>query len=267
MPRICFICPTYEKFAYAREAIKTFFEYTDDGFCLLVDDASREWAKTDWNAFFKGIPREKVAYHHFETNGGLTRSWNHGLRMARDRAAEYTICGNSDILFTENWHERMTYHLENTPNLGMVGPLSNAPGITAKGRQEIKNYFKGFSLTDDQDYLNCVAKHIYKNRPEVDLDVKTPAGVNGFFLMAKTRTWWSFPFDKRNCFKPRNDKNSKGRRNPTPLMTLNEDELQRRWMNHGFRSGIVLSSFIFHYRAVSRGDKYKRGQWYRMGKK
>jgi GT2 family glycosyltransferase len=183
--------------------------------------------------------------------------------MAKQQPTDYVICGNNDILFTDNWHERMVYHLDNTPNVGMVGPMSNAPGITAKPYQEIKQVYPEFALTDNQKYLNHVANHIYENRGDNDLITDTPAGVNGFFLMAKLRTWWSYPFDKLNCFKPRNDRNSKGRRNPTPLMTLNEDELQRRWRNHGTISGVVRSSFIFHYRAVTRGEKYKRGQWYR----
>jgi GT2 family glycosyltransferase len=48
------------------------------------------------------------------------------------------------------------------------------------------------------------------------------------------------------------------------MMTGNEDELQARWAKKGMKSGVVLSTFIFHYRSVSRGDKYKWGRWYRQ---
>ena len=47
-------------------------------------------------------------------------------------------------------------------------------------------------------------------------------------------------------------------------MTLQEYELQGRWHAAGLRSGVVLSSFVFHYRAVSRGEKkFGKGQTYR----
>ena len=71
-------------------------------------------------------------------------------------------------------------------------------------------------------------------------------------------------YDAEHVFKPRNDVNSRGHKNPTPLMTLQEYELQGRWHAAGLRSGVVLSSFVFHYRAVSRGEKkFGKGQTYR----
>jgi hypothetical protein len=46
-------------------------------------------------------------------------------------------------------------------------------------------------------------------------------------------------------------------------MTLSEYELQGRWRKDNLHIGFCPGSFVFHYRAVTRGDRYKRGKWYR----
>jgi hypothetical protein len=49
-------------------------------------------------------------------------------------------------------------------------------------------------------------------------------------------------------------------------MTLNEYELQRRWKETGLKvRRRCLGSYVFHYRAVSRGDAHKKGDWVRAG--
>lgn len=264
MPEIAFICPTYNHFVYAHHAIASFFKYSPaDSVCLLIDDASPEWEKIDWDAFYQGIPREKVVTLRSKENRGLTHSWNWGLRKARDLGAQFTIAGNSDILFTNGWEEPMVQALKADTNIKMVGPLSNAAGITAKGKQDVARYYPKYKVTDDANYLNIVARFLKRRRPAGEI-VPSASGVNGFFQMAATKTWWDNAFDLNNCYRPRNDYNSKGHRNRTPLMTLNEDELQKRWRANNANSGIVTRSFIFHYRAVSRGDRYKKGGWYRL---
>lgn len=266
MHEIAFICPTYNHFVYAHHAVQTFFEYSpQNSICFLIDDASPEWQDVDWKRFYQGLPRERIVELRSKTNRGLTHSWNWGLRKARDMKATYTICGNSDILFTQGWYQPMIHHLENTDRVEMTGPVSNAAGITAKGAQSITKYISDYKNSDSQEYLNRLAKRL-RSEHGGEYTI-SPSGVNGFFQFAKTATWWKYAFDSRNPYRPRNDYNSKGGRNPTPLMTLNEDELQRRWRSYGALSGVVVDSFIFHYRAVSRGKKYLRGKWARMSQK
>ena len=79
-----------------------------------------------------------------------------------------------------------------------------------------------------------------------------PININGFFMLAKTTRWWEGKFNEQHVF------------DPSKIMTGNEDELQRRWHKQQFRTGFVPSSFVFHYRAVSRGDRYKHKGWLRI---
>ena len=261
--RIGFICPTHKHDDYTARAIQTFFKYTPDGYCIVVDDASPYWTHATQERLAALLPQPRgdrgMLIHRFKKWGGLTRSWNHGLKVARQQGLEYCIAGNNDILFTEGWQHGLIEALD--AGYALVGPLSNAPGETSKsGAQEIWRYVKDFRLTDDQRYLDQVAAALRAQYAGMVVGTE----VNGFFTMAKTSQWWEGRFDDEHVFCPRNDFNSKGEKNPTPLMTLNEDELQGRWRARGWKFAAVASSFIFHYRAVTRGKKYCKGRWFRL---
>src|ERR1017187_2426465 len=80
----CFICPTYGQYDYARAAVKSFLQHTPGGVALVVDDGHPQFHKfwdDHWN----------VVAHRFRGRGGLTRSWNYGLKQARKMGAEYAI--------------------------------------------------------------------------------------------------------------------------------------------------------------------------------
>jgi GT2 family glycosyltransferase len=73
------------------------------------------------------------------------------------------------------------------------------------------------------------------------------AEINGFFMMAKTETWWRGSFSDVDVFDPQYP------------MVDNEVQLQQRWSQQGFRVGIVPRSYIFHYRSVSRPEGLRDG--------
>jgi len=263
MLKIGFVCPTYDAaklHTYTIASLETFFETTPNGVGIVVDDGSSSWStsyETKLKSELSHFPHSELHLIHYEKHGGLTRSWNAGLRRAIDLKLDYAIAGNNDVLFTPKWYEGLLHALDNGYHL--VGPLSNAPGITAKGKQEVDRYYPNYLLNDNPDELEKIASYLHANR----LGQVVESKINGFFQMAHTDSWRKGRYDERHCYRPVNTHTAKGRRNPTPLMTLNEDELQSRWTKLGMRSAIALSSFVFHYRAVSRGDRYKRGNWYR----
>lgn len=264
MLRIGFVCPTYQadQFdAYTRLALESFFGTTPGGVAIVVDDGSKSWTQKyeeSLREIAQAHEHSDIHFLHFRDPGGLTRSWNAGLEIAHKQKLDYAIAGNNDVIFTAKWYEGMVHALAN--GYSLVGPLSNAPGITAKGKQEVDRYLSKFVLTDDRDKLDAMAAELHsKNLGKI---LESP--INGFFQMASMQSWRQGMFDGGNYYRPVNKYTSKGRRNPTPLMTLNEDELQHRWTKKKMKSAIVLSTFVFHYRAVSRGHKYKRGKWYRQ---
>ena len=254
--RILFICPTYaevEHHRYTLRAVRSFLRYTPDGSVLVVDDASPGW-HTGHERDLVNEDKQRVFTARFEVWGGVTRSWNFGLNTARGMNLEFALCGNNDVVFTDGWYEGMVQALDQ--GFSLAGPVSNAPGITAQKQAEVWRYVGNYELRDDQPYLDSVARSLRGLAP-------FEAPVNGFCQLARTRDWWSGAYDDRYVYRPSNEFTSEGRRNPTPLMTLNEDELQGRWAKLGRRTAVCPSSFVFHYRAVTRGSKYFRGRWYR----
>jgi len=247
--KIAVIIPTYKQLQYAGQAVLSLFEHTENAIALVVDDGTPGFHKFDWIGLQRQCPKGALRLHHYDNNHGLTRSWNYGLRLARDLKAEYTVAGNSDILFTPGWELGLLEAVESGTDL--VGPLSNAPGTTNPKVQDVAVWLSGYQLTDDREYLASVASRLrkkYKGRVK-------HGGVNGFFMFAKTSSWWSSAFNEHHVFHT----------GSAFRLTRNEDELQKRWRTHGLSTGIALSSFIFHYRAVSRGGSAKKGKWYRIG--
>lgn len=264
MCRIGFVCPTYQALelqCYTQRALESFFDTTPGGVAIVVDDGTPNWT-ADYADSLQALtvqrPGTELHIVRFDTPGGLTRSWNAGLAQASALGLDYAIAGNNDIVFTRQWHVGMRHALSR--GYALVGPVSNAPGVTARGLQEVSRYVPGYTLTDEQAALDAVATRLHQTR----LGQVLGYAINGFFQMAAMATWDAGKYDAEHYYRPVNHHTSNGKRNPTPLMTLNEDELQTRWHRTGKQSAIVLSSFIFHYRAVSRGDAYKRGNWYRQ---
>lgn len=250
---VALVLPTYRQLDYAQRAIDTFFETTPDGVVFVVDDASPDWhyswLRTEWTG--------RVSIHRFLRNGGLTRSWNKGISAASRLGAKYAIAGNSDILFSPGWLEPLKKAID--AGFSLVGPVSNAPGNTIGQQQDVRKYYPGYVLSDDARDLATTARRL----ADANASKVVEAPLNGFFLFAKTEDWCSGAYDEIHAFRPCNELNSKGQPNPTPLMTLNEDELQRRWHKLGRRTGAVCDSFIFHYRAVSRGERFRSPGWFR----
>ena len=226
MQELCLIIPTYNHFDYADRCIQSFYETEPDldATVCVIDDCSEE------NVYDYKFSN-KVTIHRFDTRGGLTRSWNYGLALAKDKY-EYTICTNNDILFTACWYEPLKEALE---TLDLVGPVTNTPGHCKW--QNINKFFHLYTLNDNRHMLDWIGRQCSFN--EIEYIVSE---INGFFMMAKTETWWKNSFDTVHVFNPANH------------MTENERELQRRWKARKLRVGFTPRSFIFHYRSVSRPE-------------
>lgn len=249
---IGFILPGYNAFPYSRRAALSFFKYTPEDLnpvCIYVDDASPLYAQQNWDYWYEGLPRDRCVHRSKPTNLGLTESWNWGLQKARELGCRYAIAGNSDVLLTEGWYEGLCWHLDRKAHL--VGPVTNAPGWSNNNsqRQNICKYYPEYQVMDDSDYLTVVARYIKEHRK---IEEFHEVDINGFFTMSTIEKWWAGAYTQQNVFDPKYK------------MTGNEDELQRRWRKKKWKIGFVPSSFVFHYRAVSRGDKRKHQGWARL---
>lgn len=262
-PSILVVIPTYNHFEYAEEAIASAFSATTnlDVHVQVVDDASPNWPGGEQLLRrFECDDNVKDRYHVsvYDKNGGLTRSWNHGLVVARDLGFTYCCVTNSDVYFPPAWDQEI---VEGLRQHALVGPVTNAPGTNKD--QYVRRYSMIYDTPKAGPALHDEIGRVQHELLQFQKGRFKKTTLNGFCMIAKTKTWWEHAFDHEHVFKPRNDFNSKGEPNPTPLMTLNEYELQGRWHAKGLTSAVCLGSYVFHYRAVSRGDGEKRGDWVR----
>lgn len=265
MKRLCVVIPAYGKYAYVAQAVNSLLMSGPNVHALVVDDCSPNRAEASqflevlsWR--FRG---QFDALVHSE-NLGLTMSWNDGIEWALDRDFTYICVTNSDVYFPRNWFEPLQSAL--THNLHLVGPVTNAPG--SEPGQAAGQYSKVYSDVKflenglaTPDRIQAVADDLMSSPTNPDY-VLGP--INGFCMVAEAKNWADHSFRPGEAFKPVNHVNSRGEPNPTPTMTLQEYELQGRWRERGLRIGYCPKSYVFHYRAVTRGDRYRAGDWYRL---
>lgn len=263
-PTILIVIPTFSHFEYAVRAVESAFTNTKtfEPHVVVFDDASPDFHA---RVFDHAAPREIVTANlrvfRFNENGGLTRSWNHGLGYALERNFDACCVTNSDVIFAPGWDHDVFTAL-NSDKYALVGPVTNTPGTNSE--QYVGRYSVLYDpmKKDDTRHIQHVQDELFSAQSRRFKETT----LNGFCMAAFTKTWWANAYDENHVFRPRNDLNSKGEPNPTPLMTLNEYELQGRWHAKGLKTAACLGSYVFHYRAVSRGDKHKRGDWVRIKK-
>lgn len=88
---------------------------------VLVDDGSDAPTRDFLDGFIAAHPEAQLIRH--PQAGGYTVAANAGLRAS---SADYVILLNSDTVVVENWALKLIRCAEQAPDIGMVGPMSNA---------------------------------------------------------------------------------------------------------------------------------------------
>ncbi|MDY6986512.1 MAG: glycosyltransferase [Thermodesulfobacteriota bacterium] len=147
----------YNQLAYTKKCISSIFKYTKKPFELIVVDngssdgtmqylkrVSSQYSANDHKPLMhasgkkrrrkKGEKRsgEKKRSHNGackavkvirnEENLGFAAGNNQGMAVAR---GDYVLLMNNDVVVTPGWLDRMISCAERSPNIGMVGPMSN----------------------------------------------------------------------------------------------------------------------------------------------
>ena len=243
------VIPTYGNLGYARRAVESAFRSDESCKVAVIDDASPDWDPRYFEEFYEKYPG-RFFCHRYSENGGVTRSWEKGYEILTWVDCKHIVFGNSDLIFSKDSLSRMSYVLENT-EIGLVGPLSNGPGKTTKN-QDIFNWLKSYRPRDEYQHIDYVSDWLLENvPPSRELII---SGLNGFCMMASVEKMEIVKNFRGTVF------------NPTYRyrMVRSEDELCSQLNKLKIEQAVVCSSFVFHYRSVTRGDAHKHGAWYRM---
>ena len=113
---VSIIIPAFNQAAYCRQCVASIQANTRHPYRLiLVDNGSTDGV----GPLFDQVPGAITI--HAETNRGFAGGVNLGL----ERAEGHVVLLNSDTLVPKTWLTRLAAALEQAPDIGAVGPMSN----------------------------------------------------------------------------------------------------------------------------------------------
>lgn len=233
---VAIIIPTYGHWDYCQLAIESAAR-TPGAHLLIIDDASPQWIGEARLAGWCG--KTPFTIIHYAKNAGLSRSWNAGLRIARDMGIPYTVCGNSDLVFAKGWFSEIEKGLRLHD---FAGPVTNAPGHHSV--QDVTKYLPSYQLSDNPDDIDDTQRFLSGLVGDRSALIGRSM-MNGFCMAGRTESWFKAAHTPDSVF------------DPGIPMAGNEDDFFERAHTRKTTGCIVPKSFVFHYRSVTRGLKGK----------
>jgi GT2 family glycosyltransferase len=211
MRKTSIIIPTYNGEELLRDCIYTIRESTKNvPYELIVVDNGSTDGTLDY------CMRERVTFVSQPGNTGFPEACNLGLRIA---SGEAMLLLNNDVLATPHWLEHMLLCLDSSPDIGIVGPVSNY----ASGKQQLKEPYTN---------LEDMSRKYRKSNPSKWQEVKRIVGLS--FLMKREVMEQVGLLDER--FSPGH---------------FEDDDYCIRARQAGYRLMIAGDSFLFHHGSKS----------------
>lgn len=129
---------TYNQLEYTKKCVESIQRYTPEPHeIIFVDNGSTDGTREYLQNLAKESDHIEIILN--DRNLGFAAGNNQALQKAR---GNYILLLNNDVVVTERWLGRLIWWLEQSPETGMVGPMSNA----VSGPQLVKNVPYGDSL-------------------------------------------------------------------------------------------------------------------------
>jgi GT2 family glycosyltransferase len=129
MTRASIIIPTYNRLDLLQNCISSIRKHTDTPFEIIVVDNASTDGTADW------LRREKLTFISLPRNEGFPIACNKGLQLS---SGDTIVLLNNDTLVTPCWLNNMTEALYSSPDVGIVGPITNY----ASGSQQVHYPFE-----------------------------------------------------------------------------------------------------------------------------
>ncbi|MDE2058819.1 MAG: glycosyltransferase family 2 protein [candidate division NC10 bacterium] len=113
---------TKNRLALTQLCLESILCYTDDSHLeiIVVDNASTDGTRSYVGQLARQWPAIQLICN--DRNEGFARATNQGIQKAR---GDYIVLLNNDTIVTRGWLSRLLRYLEQNPNVGMVGPVTN----------------------------------------------------------------------------------------------------------------------------------------------
>tara|TARA_Y100000389_G_scaffold136015_1_gene133527 strand:+ start:2034 stop:3485 length:1452 start_codon:yes stop_codon:yes gene_type:complete len=205
---------------YAKQCLDCFLRNVPNAFVVFfVNTSEDEKTLSIQNQY------SKVKYIYIEDqkkNGGLTATWNEGIKICIENKCQVIILSNDDVFFDKSI-KYIIKKAEDTDKDDMkyFGPLTNNPGPSVENKA---TQYSTSSL--DEEPYEC-----QYNDKKINL--------NGFFMVFPTHVLKKNMFDKKHYF------------DPSFPFGGNEVEWFKRFINKGGTPMVVPQTFVYHYKLKS----------------
>ncbi|MDR0932138.1 MAG: glycosyltransferase [Victivallales bacterium] len=203
---------------------------------IIVNDGS-DPETTDFLTSFIVERAEKIRLISHDTALGYTVSINEAIRHS---SADYLIFLNSDTIVPSNWWRKLLNCAESSPDIGIVGPLSNAASyqslpILKRNSDYVVNVLpEGVSVEDADRSCEELARPGFY--PKCQL-------INGFCFFVKRGV-----FDRIGLFDGET----------FPIGYGEEDDFSLRAVEAGFIAAIATDTYVYHAKSKSFGHETRR---------
>jgi GT2 family glycosyltransferase/SAM-dependent methyltransferase len=186
---------------------------------IVVDNASTDGTPAWLREYAQTHPNLHLILN--VENRGFAGGNNQAAREAR---GEYLIFLNNDTVVTRGWVERLLIHLESTPEIGLVGPVTNAVGNEAR-------IPVNYQTPAEMEMFAALVAHQMKGR---SFEIRMLAF---YCVMARKSEYESFGgLDERYS-----------------VGMFEDDDIAVRFHQEGFRTVCVEDVFIHHFHRSSFG--------------
>ena len=128
-PKVSVVVLTYNNLEFTKACLRSLEAYScyPDWELVIVDNASSDDTPEYLRAYARANPRVKLILN--AENLGFAAGNNCGLQAA---SGDYLIVLNNDTYVTRGWMLDMVRHFRKSPDLGLLGPVTNNIGNEAK---------------------------------------------------------------------------------------------------------------------------------------
>ena len=198
---------------------------------ILVDDGSAEPTHAFLADFAARHPAVTLI-HRPEPPHGYTLAANAGLRAS---TSDYVVLLNSDTIPTPGWLARLVDHGEHHPQVGILGPLSNAAS-----HQSVPELRRESAWAENPlpDWLTEDGMALIVQRAVPKVEVHLPF-INGFCYVVKRGVIEAIGYFDEECF---------------AAGYCEENDYSHRAYKRSYRLAVVTDAYVYHAKSRSFGS-------------